>query len=83
MKNIRIVLPENLQFLEAKFYIYLNRRVFVMLCKKSAEDQLFYFHIFGWSSLCSNKMLSKICVFSEASLIFFSFFFFFFFFPDR
>ena len=32
MKNIRIVLPENLQFLEAKFSIYLNRSVFVMVC---------------------------------------------------
>ena len=31
MKNIRVFLSENFQFLEVKFSIYLNRRVFVML----------------------------------------------------
>ena len=33
MKNIRVFLPENFQFLEVKFsiYEYLNRRVFVMI----------------------------------------------------
>ena len=30
MKNIRLFLSENFQFLEVKFSIYLNRRVFVM-----------------------------------------------------
>ena len=30
MKNIRVFLSENFQFLEIKFSIYLNRRVFVM-----------------------------------------------------
>ena len=30
MKNIRVFLSENFQFLEVKFSIYLNRRVFVM-----------------------------------------------------
>ena len=30
VKNIRIFLSENLQFLVVKFSIYLNRRVFVM-----------------------------------------------------
>ena len=30
MKNIRVFLNENFQFLEVKFSIYLNRRVFVM-----------------------------------------------------
>ena len=29
MKNIRVFLSENFQFLEVKFSIYLNRRVFV------------------------------------------------------
>ena len=33
MKNIRVFfLSENVQFLEVKFSIYLNRRVFVMNC---------------------------------------------------
>ena len=32
MKNIRDFLSENFQFLEEKFSIYLNRRVFVMVC---------------------------------------------------
>ena len=31
MKNIRIFLSENLQFLVMRFSIYLNRRVFVMV----------------------------------------------------
>ena len=30
MKNIKVFLYENFQFLEVKFSIYLNRRVFVM-----------------------------------------------------
>ena len=30
MKNIRVFLSENFQFLEVKFCIYLNRHVFVM-----------------------------------------------------
>ena len=30
MKNIRVFLPENFQYLEVKFSIYLNRRVFDM-----------------------------------------------------
>ena len=30
MKNIRVFLSENFQFLEVKFSIYLNRPVFVM-----------------------------------------------------
>ena len=30
MKNIRVYLCEKFQFLEVKFSIYLNRRVFVM-----------------------------------------------------
>ena len=30
MKNIRFFLSENFQFLEVKFSIYMNRRVFVM-----------------------------------------------------
>ena len=30
MKNIRVFLYENFQFLEVKFSIYLNRRVFIM-----------------------------------------------------
>ena len=31
MGNIRVILFENFQFLEVKFSVYLNRRVFVML----------------------------------------------------
>ena len=33
MKNIRVFLSENFQFLEMKFSIYLNRRVFVMFLR--------------------------------------------------
>ena len=35
MKNGGVFLSENFQFLEAKFSIYLNRRVFVMRWKVS------------------------------------------------
>ena len=42
MKNIRVFLTENFQFLEVKFSIYLNRRVFVMVRKfKVAKDVKF------------------------------------------
>ena len=38
MKNITVLfLSENFQFLEVKFSIYLNRRVFVMMKKLSKE----------------------------------------------
>ena len=30
MKNINVFLSENFQFLEVKFFVYLNRHVFVM-----------------------------------------------------
>ena len=30
MKNIRVFISESYQFLEVKFSLYLNRRVFVM-----------------------------------------------------
>ena len=45
MKNIRVFLSENFQFLEVKFSIYLNRRVFVMtsckyILRPSCESQL-------------------------------------------
>ena len=33
MKNIRVFLSENFQFLEVKFSIYLNRQVLVMVAK--------------------------------------------------
>ena len=36
MKNIRFFLSENFQFLEVKFSIYMNRRVFVMLYLEDA-----------------------------------------------
>ena len=35
MKNISFFLSGNVQFLELKFSIYLNRRVFVMVAKKN------------------------------------------------
>ena len=36
MKNVRVFLSENFQFLELKFSIYLNRRVFVMVRSRQA-----------------------------------------------
>ena len=44
MKNIRVFLSENFKFLEVKFSIYLNRRVFVMKRKEYAPlGQILYF----------------------------------------
>ena len=39
MKNIRVFLSENFQFLEVKFSIYLNRHVFVMNIFKLKEGR--------------------------------------------
>ena len=39
MKNIRVFLSDFFQFLEVKFSIYLNRRVFVMI----APDKALFF----------------------------------------
>ena len=39
MKNIGVFLSENFQFLETKFSMYLNRRVFVMFW--TAKDAKF------------------------------------------
>ena len=41
MKNIRVFLSENFQFLEVKFSLYLNRHVFVMGLK-SAFKKIYY-----------------------------------------
>ena len=40
MKNIRVFLSENFQFLEVKFSLYLNRCVFVMRILTIAETRL-------------------------------------------
>ena len=37
MKKYQRFLSENFQFLEVKFSIYLNRRVFVMLCSDTVR----------------------------------------------
>ena len=39
MKNIRVFLSGNFQFLEVKFSVYLNRRIFIML---SVQNWSFY-----------------------------------------
>ena len=39
MKTIRVFLSENFQFLEVKFSIYFNRRVFVMDVENSGKTK--------------------------------------------
>ena len=39
MKNIRVFVAENFQFLKVKFSIYLNRRVFVMAKRKLQPEK--------------------------------------------
>ena len=49
MKNIRVFLSENYQFLEVKFSVYLNRRVFVMIsnnCKSTLMHILIHTILF-------------------------------------
>ena len=38
MKKNQCFLSDNFQFLEVKFSIYLNRRIFVMITKLSAQQ---------------------------------------------
>ena len=38
MKNIRFLLSENFQFLQVKFSIYMNRRVFVHVMERLIAD---------------------------------------------
>ena len=45
MKNIRFFLSEIFHFLMAKFSIYLNRRVFVMLRANKKWADLYHFHL--------------------------------------
>ena len=40
MNNIKVFLSENFQFLEVKFSIYLNRRVFVMKIEDGARRRI-------------------------------------------
>ena len=42
MKNIRVFSAENFQFLEIKFSIYLNRRVFVMSFYHDNLDSVYW-----------------------------------------
>ena len=44
MKNIRVFLTENYQFLEVKFSMYLNRRVFIMDLVCSRSLGIFFFN---------------------------------------
>ena len=37
MKNTSVFLSENFQFLEVKFSMYLNRRVFIMMNSKGPD----------------------------------------------
>ena len=49
MKNIRVFLSENFQFLEVKFSIYLNRHVFVMRRRRS-------------SGLTTHQSITVVCI---------------------
>ena len=60
MKNIRVFVSENFQFLEVKFSIYLNRRVFVMLYNRcfQVHDGRIYRNYSGinWLNTNSNQL---------------------------
>ena len=46
MKNIRVFYLKNCRFLEVKFSIYLNRRVFVMLIRAKIFDSFLYTSVY-------------------------------------
>ena len=46
MKNITVFVSENFKFLEEKFSIYLNRRVFVMVKHKDVHSHIKCLFIF-------------------------------------
>ena len=51
MKNIRVFVSENFQFLEVKFSIHLNRRVFVMVnVDNKLQTTIDYVYIFIYCS---------------------------------
>ena len=60
MKKYQIFLSDNFQFLEVKYSIYLNRRVFVMvLCDCASSFDIFYtglnVHIYSYTSIRVSK----------------------------
>ena len=55
MKNIRVFVSENFQFLEVKFFIYLNRRVFVMNNHFLINICAFIFNFFTYRDTASEK----------------------------
>ena len=52
MKKYQSFLSENFQFLEVKFSIYLNRRVFVMFQVKNSDN----FHISAYNIGCGYSL---------------------------
>ena len=58
MKNIRIFLSEKFKFLELKFCIYLNRRVFVMkTCATSEDHAVLSAHLLGGRPFCVREVI--------------------------
>ena len=48
MKNVRVFLSKKIQFLEVKFSIYLNRRVFVI--RADIKNFIEYFYLLSFNS---------------------------------
>ena len=70
MKNIRVFLSQNFQFLEVKFSLYLNRRVFVMskiflklrlTCQYDTYLSGFGIHFLGLFCFLYVLLLAKTC----------------------
>ena len=61
MKNIRVFLSENFQFLEVKISIYLNRRVFVMVLYGGDSDLELDISVFDHLSVatCLNPLIRQ------------------------
>ena len=62
MKNIRFFLPENFQFLEVQFSIYLNRRVFVMGYQSTRQNRLA-------NSVAHDEVISGSTLFAKVSAL--------------
>ena len=61
MKNIRIFYSENVHFLVVKFSVYLNRRVFVMVCILGLHDQLIDDPKVDFLSVPYNQVAESFC----------------------
>ena len=68
MKNIRFFLSENVLFMEVKFFIYLNRRVFVMIWSVLYNGNSMAFRGLDWWAVLINSFLFHVFMYSRTPM---------------